>query len=158
MKRKADNSYKARLVAQGWNQVHGLDCGSTFAPVATERSNIRGHLRGIRLGHGTHGRVNCLSVRGHPGESVNGTGTWLRGQGQGWRRASHAAFTGWPKAPGTGSTPSTLADIGFVPLKSDTCVYVYNHEGVKIILTLYVDDLLLTGNNAEAVVMVKSQL
>ena len=21
------------MVAQGWNQVHGLDCGNTFAPV-----------------------------------------------------------------------------------------------------------------------------
>ena len=51
-----------------------------------------------------------------------------------------------------------LVDIGFVPLKSDTCVYVYNREGVKIILTLYVDDLLLAGNNAEAMGMVKSQL
>ena len=33
MKGKASNTYKARLVAQGWNQVHGSDCGSTFAPV-----------------------------------------------------------------------------------------------------------------------------
>ena len=38
MKRKGDNSYKARLVAQGWNQVHGLDCGSTFAPVCRLQS------------------------------------------------------------------------------------------------------------------------
>ena len=50
-----------------------------------------------------------------------------------------------------------LVDIGFVSLKSDTCVYAYNREGVKIILTLYVDDLLLAGNNAEAMAMVKSQ-
>ena len=50
-----------------------------------------------------------------------------------------------------------LVDIGFVPLKSDTCVYVYNREGVKILVTLYVDDL-LAGNNAEAMAMVKSQL
>ena len=28
-----------------------------------------------------------------------------------------------------------LVDIGFVPLKSDTWVYVYTREGVKIILT-----------------------
>ena len=49
-----------------------------------------------------------------------------------------------------------LVDIGFVPLKSDTWVYVYNCEGVKIILTLYVDDLLLAGNNAEAMPMVNS--
>ena len=34
-----------------------------------------------------------------------------------------------------------LVDIGFVPLRSDTCVYVYNREGVKIILTLYVDEI-----------------
>ena len=32
-KRKAYGSFKGRLVAQGWNQVPGLDCGSTFAPV-----------------------------------------------------------------------------------------------------------------------------
>ena len=37
-------------------------------------------------------------------------------------------------------------------------MYVYNREGIKIILTLYVDDLLLAGNNAEAMAMVKSQL
>ena len=49
-----------------------------------------------------------------------------------------------------------LVDVGFVPLKSDTCMYVYNREGVKIILTLDVDDLLLAGNNAEAMAMVKS--
>ena len=34
----AGNSYKARLVAQGWNQVRGLDCGSTFAPVCRLQS------------------------------------------------------------------------------------------------------------------------
>ena len=38
MKRKADNSYKARLVDQGWNQVHGLECGSTCAPVCRLQS------------------------------------------------------------------------------------------------------------------------
>ena len=38
MKRKAATSYKARLVAQGWNEVHGLDCGSTFAPVCRLQS------------------------------------------------------------------------------------------------------------------------
>ena len=32
-KRKADGTYKGRLVAQGWNQGPGVDCGSTFAPV-----------------------------------------------------------------------------------------------------------------------------
>ena len=30
---KAKQTYKARLISQGWNQVPGQDCGSTFTPV-----------------------------------------------------------------------------------------------------------------------------
>ena len=35
---KASQTYNARLVAQGWNQVPGQDCGSTFAPVCRLQS------------------------------------------------------------------------------------------------------------------------
>ena len=51
-----------------------------------------------------------------------------------------------------------LVEIGFVPLKSDTCVYLYDHDAVEIYLTLYVDDLLLAGNNSEAMSMAKKKL
>ena len=37
---KTDNTYKDRLVAQGWNRVHGRDCGGTYAPVR-RLQNIR---------------------------------------------------------------------------------------------------------------------
>ena len=37
-KRKADNKFKARIVAQGWNQVHGRDCYGTYAPVCRLQS------------------------------------------------------------------------------------------------------------------------
>ena len=37
-KRKADGSFKARVVAQGWNQVPGLDSGSIYAPVCMIQS------------------------------------------------------------------------------------------------------------------------
>ena len=40
-----------------------------------------------------------------------------------------------------------LISIGFVPFKPDTCIYIYNHDGVIIILTLYVDDLLVIGGD-----------
>ena len=44
---------------------------------------------------------------------------------------------------------SLLISIGFVPLKSDTCTYIYNHDGVIIILTLYVDDLVVIGGDIQ---------
>ena len=37
-KRKADGSFKGRVVAQGWNQVPGLDCVKTYAPVCRIQS------------------------------------------------------------------------------------------------------------------------
>ena len=51
-----------------------------------------------------------------------------------------------------------LVKMGFVPLQSDTCVYLYDHDGVRIYLTLYVDDLLLASNNSDAMAMVKDKL
>ena len=41
--------------------------------------------------------------------------------------------------------------IGFVLLRSDTCIYIYNHDGVIIILTLYVDDLLVIGGDIQLI-------
>ena len=40
-----------------------------------------------------------------------------------------------------------LISIGFVPLKSDTCIYIDDHDGIIINLTLYVDDLLVIGGD-----------
>ena len=51
-----------------------------------------------------------------------------------------------------------LVEIDLVPLQSDTCVYLYDRDGVRIYLTLYVDDLLLAGNNSDAMAMVKEKL
>lgn len=38
MRRKSDNSFKARMVAQGWGLKPGVDCGNTFAPVCMLQS------------------------------------------------------------------------------------------------------------------------
>lgn len=35
---KSDGTHKARLVAQGWNQVPGRDCGGTYSPVCRLQS------------------------------------------------------------------------------------------------------------------------
>ena len=53
---------------------------------------------------------------------------------------------------------SALVEIGFCPLQSDTCVYLYDHDRVRIYLTLYEEDLLLASNNSDALAMVKEKL
>ena len=51
-----------------------------------------------------------------------------------------------------------LIEIGFVPLKPDSCVYIYNHNSTVVIITLYVDDLLVIGSNDRVIETIKKQL
>ena len=51
-----------------------------------------------------------------------------------------------------------LISIGFVPLKSDSCIYNYYHDGVIIILTPYVDDLLVIGDDIRLMEKIRSML
>ena len=54
-KQKVDGTFQARLVAHGWGQAPGVDCGGTFAPVcrngsiltamATAAENVMGKLQ-----------------------------------------------------------------------------------------------------------------
>ena len=51
-----------------------------------------------------------------------------------------------------------LISIGFVPLKSDTCIYIYDHDGIIIILRPYVDDLLVIGGDIQLIEKIKRNL
>jgi len=51
-----------------------------------------------------------------------------------------------------------LIEIGFVPLKSDSCVYIYQHKGNTVIITLYVDDLLIIGCDITVINGIKEKL
>ena len=51
-----------------------------------------------------------------------------------------------------------VIEIGFVPLKSDSCVNIYNHNNTVVIITLYVDDLLVIGSNVRVIEAIKKKL
>ena len=51
----------------------------------------------------------------------------------------------------------SLVEIGFIPLKSDTCVYIYNHNNTVVILPLYVDDLLVIGGIIQVIETIKEK-
>ena len=51
-----------------------------------------------------------------------------------------------------------LISIAFVPLKSDTCIYIYDHDGIIIILTLYEVDLVLIGGDIKLIEKIKRKV
>ena len=57
-----------------------------------------------------------------------------------------------------GTMDGHLSNIGFRSLKSDPCVYVFEHKTGTAILTIYVDDIFLLGNNKQLLGKLKKQL
>ena len=57
-----------------------------------------------------------------------------------------------------GTMDDHLLNIGFRSLKSDPYVYVFENKTGTAILTLYVDDILLLGNNKQRLGKLKKQV
>ena len=57
-----------------------------------------------------------------------------------------------------GTMDAHLSNIGLRSLKSDPCVYVFEDKTAPAILTLYVDDILLLGNNKQLLGKLKKKL
>ena len=51
-----------------------------------------------------------------------------------------------------------LITLEFIPLKSDTCIYIYRKNGIAITLTLHVDDLLFVGTYIQKIESIKRKL
>ena len=162
---KPNKMYKARLVGQGWNQVPGQDCGSTFAPVCRLQS-IRMVLA---IAAEMDWEVRQLDVKTAflyadieedvfvaepPGFETQGK------NGVPFVMKLGKSLYGLAQSPGNWfhTIDPVLISIGFVPLKSDTCIYIYDHDGIIIILTLYVDDLLVIGGDIQLIEKIKRKL
>ena len=162
---KTDNTYKARLVAQGWNQVHGRDCGGTYAPVC--------RLQSIRIVLAIAAELNLevrqldvktaflytdieeeVYVKTAPGfETINKDGVQLVMKlGKSLHGLAQSPQKWWK------TIDRKLIEIGFVPLKSDSCVYIYNHNNTVVIITLYVDDFLGIRSNVSVIETIKKKL
>ena len=163
--RKADGSFKARVVAQGWKQVPGLDSGSIYAPVCIIQSVRIICCIAVHFGLLLHQMdaptaflyadiQESVFVEQPPGFEVKD-----KDEGELVMQLEKSLY-GLVQSPWNwfNTIDPALVEIGFVPLQSDTCVYLYDHDGVRICLTPYVGDLLLASNNSDAMAMVKEKL
>ncbi|SGY14895.1 BQ5605_C013g07155 [Microbotryum silenes-dioicae] len=139
--------HKARLVAHGCAQHPGLDFEKTYAPVV-KFTSIRAlialaaangyhvHQANINKAY-LHGKLDKpLYMRVPQGINLPGKILKLSKSIYGLRQAG----TIW-----NAEIDSTLRSLGYVPTRSDICIYRRKHNGHLHYIALYVDNLLLVG-------------
>ena len=155
LKCKADGSlerYKARLVARGYTQTHGIDYQDTFAPVA-KRNTIRII---ISLAMNLDWPLNQYDIKnaflhgdlkeeiymqlplGYEGNQNKGKVSKLRKALYGLKQSPRAWFRRFTQA---------MRSVGYKQSNSDHSLFFKHRMGLITILLVYVDDIIITGNN-----------
>jgi hypothetical protein len=168
VKYMADSSvdrYKARLVAKGFTQVPGKDFGATFAPVA-KLTSVR-LLVSLAASHSwplhqldiknafLHGDLlETIYMDTPPGFRAEGEYAGkvcrLRKSLYGLKQSPRAWFSRFSEV---------ILSMEFVRCHSDhTCFIRRRLDGCCIILLVYVDDIILTGDDAPGISQVKQDL
>ncbi|GJU76399.1 retrotransposon protein, putative, ty1-copia subclass [Tanacetum coccineum] len=127
------HTYKARLVAKGYTQTHGIDYEETFSPVAKIKS-IRIMLA-IAVFHDYE--IWQMDVK-----TAILNRKLTKDASRSWNLCFHEKVT----------------QFGFSRSEDESCIYVKVSGSVVVFLVLYVDDILLIGNDIPKLQSVKDWL
>jgi hypothetical protein len=155
--------YKARLVAKGYTQVEGRDYNETYAPVLKYQS-----LRMIlALANEEDMHVHQMDVTtaflyGELEEEIyleQPEGQVAPGQEQMVCRL-HKSLYGLKQSPRCWNSKihAHLLKLGFAALKTDSDLYQKGADKVKLIIALYVDDILILSESLALVLSTKASL
>ena len=148
--------FKARLVAQGFTQTPGLDYDHTFSPVV-KASTVRVILT---LAVMQHWPLHQLDVNNAFLKGLLSNPVYME-QPPGFidpRFPHHVcclrkALYGFKQAPIAWFQRfcSFLLHLGFIGSKANPSLFSYHHNTATLYLLVYVNDIILTGNNQFAI-------
>ena len=157
------HTYKGRLVAKGFKQIHGIDYDETYSPVAMLKS-IRILLaisayydyeiwqmdvKTAFLNGKLYGDVYMTQPEGFVTPENAGKVCKLQRSIYGLKQASRSWNLCFDEA---------VKNYGFIKNKDESCVYKRVSGSTIIFLVLYVDDILLIGNDIPELAVVKNWL
>ena len=156
--------YKARLVAQGYSQTYGIDYGETFAPVAKMNTirilialavQLEWPLQQYDIKNAfLHGELEeeiyMRIPHGYPHIQHANQVCKLRKALYGLKQSSRAWF---------GKFSLTMTRFGYAQSNGDNSLfYKHNPDGKTTILVIYVDDIIITGNDKEERIRLEQSL
>ncbi|KAL5770394.1 hypothetical protein ACOSP7_014548 [Xanthoceras sorbifolium] len=153
--------YKARLVAKGFFQQYGMDYKETFVLVA-KKTTVRTLIAvaSIRQWHISQMDVKNTFLNGDlheevymaspPGVSHNpGEVCKLKKSLYGLKQALRAWFEKFS---------TVITSFGFSSSNHDSALFVKCTNDGRILLSLYVDDMIITGDDVDGIAVLKSEL
>lgn len=155
--------YKARLVAKGYVQEHGIDFDEIYAPVTRlETVRLLLALAAKNEWEVHHLDVKTAFLNGEISEDVyvvQPEGFAKKGKENLVYKLLKALY-GLRQAPRAwyAKLNSCLESLGFKRCPSEHGVYIQKNGEEQLIVAVYVDDLLVTGNNITAIEGFKNQM
>ncbi|PKU70283.1 Retrovirus-related Pol polyprotein from transposon TNT 1-94 [Dendrobium catenatum] len=158
--------YKARLVAQGFKQEFGINFNETFSPVAKLPTIRILLLLALHRNWATlQFDISNAFLHGDLPEEVfmKQPPGFVDSQHPDYVCKLHKSLYGLRQAPRQwfNKLTQSLLQFGFTFSKADPSLLIFTKSHIQLYLLLYVDDLLLTGNDATTIdsllLMLRSQ-
>lgn len=159
--KKRDGRYKARLVVRGFMQKEGLDYSETFSPVISMpalrlvlvmilNEDLHAFVLDVKTAF-LNGKLKELVFMDQPQgyDDNSGRKCKLKRSLYGLKQAPRQWFERFLEF---------ILKLNFKPLDNEPCIFVRYSNGHKIVIALYVDDILIAGSNVNETNVVISLL